>query len=92
MPAIAQSALQSAIEAALLTVTGEDGKPMFVKKGLDGAVISPPALADGTKKLVEGLSLGIANAWTVWQATQTVTGTAAVSSAPGVAPVTGILP
>lgn len=72
MPALEASILQPALENAFKAVLDSEGNPAFVKKNLDGTVVSPIELADGTKKLIEGITNGVVSAWATWQSAQNV--------------------
>jgi hypothetical protein len=50
-------------------------EPYFAKRNLDGTLITPVELPDGTIKLVEGIATGIAAAWVDWQKVQIVSPT-----------------
>jgi hypothetical protein len=63
----------------------------YMKRDADGNQVTgelPEPMAD----LVNAIAESIAVVWTQWQFSQAVTGTATVTTAPGVAPVVANLP
>ena len=88
MADISSSDLQTQIETALKAVTDSKGKPYFVVRNPDGTVPSGAELAEGSKKLIEGIAKGIAAQMKIWQATLMVTGTGLAAPSGG-GPVTG---
>lgn len=96
MPAPLPSALRDAIVASLLAVTDDDGEPFFAKRDQDresenyGKVLVPNELAEGSMKLVEGLSNGLNAAWVKWQTAQTVSPVGVPPMSNGGGPVVGL--
>jgi hypothetical protein len=89
MPALGVAILQPALEAAFKTTVDSDGVPVFVKRNLDGSVVQPLELADGTKKLIEAITNGVVTAWATWQSTQVVSPAGVPPMSNGGGPVVG---
>jgi len=89
VPALSAEILQPALESAFLAVTDNDGNPVFVKRNLDGSAIEPLELADGTKKLIEGIANGVVSAWSTWQSAQVVSPAGTPPMSNGAGPVVG---
>ena len=64
---------QNKIAQGILSVLDDNGEPFFAKRGSDFKPLVPAQLAEGTQKLVEGISLGMYGVWVEWQAKQSVT-------------------
>jgi hypothetical protein len=87
MPAPTMQQIKVNIVAALLS------QGYIKREIINGNMVETPTeLMPDMDKLVSSIAQGIAITWTVWQTTQIVQGSAAVTTAPGVAPVIANLP
>lgn len=88
MPALSQGELKQFLRVALLA----PGDGAFVKNTTEGPI--PGILPDTLEDFVDRLAAGLSNAWTAWQARQTVAilppPVGAVIDTVTAAPVTGV--
>jgi hypothetical protein len=87
MPALSTTLLKTNIKANLVAA----GLVKYTFDG-DGNPIPSGQIAENLEKIVDAFANGFSTTFEIWRASQTVVGTATVTTAPGVAPVTGTLP
>jgi hypothetical protein len=88
VPSPTKAQLQASLRAAFLAA----GPEKFAKRDERGNVV-PGELPDALSDIIEAVAEGLAVQWSLWQASQTVVGTATgVTSGPASVPVVGALP
>jgi hypothetical protein len=84
-----------------LTLLKQNIKNNLIAKGMikytfdsngNPVAVSPAEVNDQLASIVDAIAEGVQSTFEVWRASQTVTGTAAVTTAPGSAPIMGRLP